>query len=166
MTLCSRGILYAHEHRQCQIYAACVMPDHVHLLFEPQIKAEDQDGKPCSGHCSEILQGIKSASAHNINKAFNQTGHVWEQESMDRMIRGQSDLEEKFHYLCRNPWDAGVVELAENYAWLWTPSASGPRAEAHVDTADEASAATAGAAVLPAQIVTLPVPGDVGHDFD
>jgi alanyl-tRNA synthetase/REP element-mobilizing transposase RayT len=156
-----KSVLYAHEHRQYQLYAACVMPDHVHLLFEPQIKAEDKDGKTVFWSLSEILQGIKSASAHNINKAFNQTGHVWEQESMDRMIRGQSDLEEKFHYICRNPWDAGVVELTENYAWLWTPGALGPRAEAHADTADEASAVTAGAAVLPAQAVTLPVPGDV-----
>src|SRR5207245_9150345 len=95
-------------------------PDHVHLLFEPQIKGEDKDGKTVFWSLSEILQGIKSASAHNINKAFNQTGHVWEQESMDRMIRGQSDLEEKFHYICRNPWDADVVPMTENYPWLWT----------------------------------------------
>ncbi len=156
-----KSVLYAHEHRQYQLYAACVMPDHVHLLFEPQIKAEDNEGKTVFWSLSEILQGIKSASAHNINKAFNQTGHVWEQESMDRMIRGQSDLEEKFHYICRNPWDAGVVELAENYAWLWTPSASGPRAEAHADTADEASAVTREARVLPAKAFVLPVLGDV-----
>jgi alanyl-tRNA synthetase len=32
-------------------------------------------------------------------------------------------LEEKFHYICRNPWDNGVVPLTENYRWLWTPDA-------------------------------------------
>ena len=38
-------------------------------------------------------------------------------------MRGDADLEEKFHYICRNPWDNGVVPLTENYLWLWTPDA-------------------------------------------
>src|SRR5262249_5548617 len=104
-----KSILYAQEHHQYELYAACVMPDHVHLLFEPQIKETSANGQSVFWSLSEILQGIKSASAHNINKTLNQTGHIWEQESMDRMIRGQSDFEEKFHYICRNPWDSGVV---------------------------------------------------------
>ncbi len=125
-----KSVLHAHEHRQYELYAACVMPDHVHLLFEPQIKQQDKEGKPVFWSLSEILQGIKSASAHNINKASKQKGFVWEKESMDRMIRGQSDMEEKFHYICRNPWDAGVVPITENYPWVWTPSGSAraPRA--------------------------------------
>ncbi len=118
-----KSILYAHEHHQYQLYVACVMPDHVHLLFEPQIKEHDKEGNPVFWSLSEILQGIKSTSAHNINKASDKTGNVWEKESMDRMIRGQSDMEEKFHYICRNPWGAGVVPQAENYPWLWTPGA-------------------------------------------
>jgi hypothetical protein len=43
------SILYAHEHRQYELYAACIMPDHVHLLFEPQIKGHDDAGQPASG---------------------------------------------------------------------------------------------------------------------
>ena len=142
-----KSILYAHEHRQIQLYAACVMPDHVHLLFEPQIKEQNQEGKPVFWPLSDILQGIKSASAHSINRAFEQTGHVWEQESMDRMIRGEADLEEKFHYICRNPWDSGVVQITEDYPWLWTPE---PRAEARVSAVDEASTAAREARALPA----------------
>ena len=143
-----KSILYADEHRQYQLYAACVMPDHVHLLFEPQIKEQDRDGKPVFWSLTEILQGIKSVSAHNINKSFGQTGHVWEQESLDRMIRGQTDLEEKFHYICRNPWEAGVVQMTENYPWVWSPE---PRAEARVGAVDEASTAAREARALPPQ---------------
>jgi alanyl-tRNA synthetase/REP element-mobilizing transposase RayT len=116
-----KSILHAHEHRQVQLYAACVMPDHVHLLFEPQIKEQDQEEKPVFWPLSEILQGIKSASAHNINQTSGRKGQVWDKESMDRMIRGDSDMAEKFQYICRNPWDGGVVPLTENYKWLWTP---------------------------------------------
>ena len=132
------SILYADEHRQYQLYAACVMPDHVHLLFEPQIKEQDKEGKPMFWSLSEILQGIKSTCAHNINKASGKKEHIWEKESMDRMIRGQSDIEEKFHYICRNPWDAGVVPQTENYPWLWTPE-GGDRAEDAVGGAPTAA---------------------------
>jgi alanine--tRNA ligase len=116
-----KSVLYAHEQRQYQLFAACVMPDHVHLLFEPQIREQDKEGKPVFWSLSEILQGIKSTSAHQINKASGRKEQVWEKESVDRMIRGQSDMEEKFHYICRNPWDSGVVPHTENYPWLWTP---------------------------------------------
>jgi alanine--tRNA ligase len=119
------SILFAHTHRQYQLFAACVMPDHVHLLFEPQIKERDKDGKPVFFSLGEILHGIKSTTAHRINEAANVTSvRVWEEESFDRLMRGDADLEEKFHYICRNPWDNGVVSLAENYRWLWTPDAS------------------------------------------
>ena len=118
-----QSVLYARENCQYQLFAACVMPDHVHLLFEPQIRAQGKDGKPVFFSLGEILHGIKSTTAHKINKAANVTGvHVWEEESFDRLMRGDADLEEKFHYICRNPWDNGIIPLTENYQWLWTPT--------------------------------------------
>jgi alanyl-tRNA synthetase len=148
-----KSVLYAHEQRQCQLYAACVMPDHVHLLFEPQIKEQNKEGKPVFWSLGEILQGIKSTSAHNINKASGKKEHIWEKESMDRMIRGQSDMEEKFHYICRNPWDAGVVPQTENYSWLWTP-AEDTHAKSAVGEAP--TAAREGACAPPEAAATLP----------
>jgi threonyl-tRNA synthetase len=117
-----KSVLYGHEHRQYQLYAACVMPDHVHILFEPQIKEQDKEGKPVFWPLPEILQGIKSTTAHRINQTTDKTGElVWDKESFDRVIRGESDLEEKFHYICKNPWDSGAARQDENYQWLWTP---------------------------------------------
>ena len=117
------SVLYGHNHRQYQLFAACIMPDHAHILIEPQIKEQDKDGKPVFFSLGEIMHGIKSTTAHRINKSAKVTGvHVWEEESFDRLMRGDSDLEEKFHYICRNPWDNGVVPLTENYHWLWTPT--------------------------------------------
>jgi alanyl-tRNA synthetase/REP element-mobilizing transposase RayT len=158
-----KSILYAQEHHQCQIYAACVMPDHVHLLLEPQIKEHDKEGRPVFWSLSDILQGIKSASAHNINRESGNKGPVWEKESMDQIIRGQSDLEEKFHYICRNPWQDGVVPVTENYPWLWTPDFSGEHTRPRVsssarsptilptakDAVDEASTAAREGACAP-----------------
>ncbi len=119
-----KSLLFGHEQRRYQLYAACIMPDHVHFLFEPQIKEQDKEGKPVFWPLTEILHSIKSFTAHEINRFEGKTGQVWENESLDRMIRGDADLEEKFHYLCRNPWNSGVVPPTENYPWLWTPDAA------------------------------------------
>ena len=56
------SLLYPHEHSQYELYAACVMPDHVHLLFESQIKENDAAGNPVFFSLSEILQAIKSST--------------------------------------------------------------------------------------------------------
>jgi REP element-mobilizing transposase RayT len=119
-----RSVLYAATHGQCELYAACVMPDHVHLLFEPQVKGTDSKGGSVFWSLPEILHGIKSSTAHRINIASGTSGTVWEKESFDRLIRSESDLQEKFGYICRNPWDAGVAAQGEDYPWLWTPDRS------------------------------------------
>jgi methionine synthase I (cobalamin-dependent)/REP element-mobilizing transposase RayT len=123
-----QSILYGHERNQYQLYVACVMPDHVHLLFEPQVKEQDAEGKTIFWSLTEILQSIKSSTAHRINKAEGAKGPVWEKESFDRLIRTERDLQEKFHYICRNPWDAGAAKQNEDYQWLWTPQRSSARA--------------------------------------
>jgi 5-methyltetrahydrofolate--homocysteine methyltransferase len=123
-----QSVLYAHEHGQYDLYTACVMPDHVHLLFEPQVKGQDAKGGSVFWPLTEILQAIKSSTAHRINKAAGTTGPVWEKEFFDRLIRSESDLHEKFHYICRNPWAAGVAAEGEDYPWLWTPDRSSAEA--------------------------------------
>jgi len=125
------SVLYGHNHGQYELYAACVMPDHLHLLFEPQVKESTDDGSPVFFSLTEILQGIKSSTAHRINKAAGRQGEqVWEKESFDRLIRSDADFEEKFNYIVRNPWEAGVVGPDEDYLWVWTPevaSAGAPK---------------------------------------
>jgi alanyl-tRNA synthetase/REP element-mobilizing transposase RayT len=138
-----KSLLFGHEGNRYQLYAACIMPDHVHFLFEPQIKEHDKEGKPVFWSLVELLHSIKSFTAHEINKLEEASGQLWENESFDRMIRGDAELEEKFHYICRNPWDSGVVPPTENYPWLWTPdfsrSAVVPTASVGVPPAESAA---------------------------
>jgi alanyl-tRNA synthetase/REP element-mobilizing transposase RayT len=122
--LVMNSIRYAQEHGWIELYAACVMPDHVHLLLEPQIKEQDSSGQPEFWPISDILQGIKSSSAHAINKNSGESGPVWEKESFDRLLRSEADLVEKFEYICRNPWENKVVGVEEDYSWLWTAERS------------------------------------------
>jgi RecG-like helicase/REP element-mobilizing transposase RayT len=131
-----------HFHNQrYELFAACVMPDHLHLLIQPWPKENDETGNVVFWPLSELLHSIKSFSAHEINKAENKTGVLWEKERFDRYVRSDRDLEEKFHYITRNPWDAGVADQDEDYPWVWTQDdearqQSSLRRDAEINTRD------------------------------
>jgi RecG-like helicase/REP element-mobilizing transposase RayT len=105
--------------RRYELYAACVMPDHVHLLIEPMIERENESGESVFFSLSKILHSIKSFTATRINKIDKTKEPLWETESFDRLIRSETDLQEKFNYITRNPWDAGVAKQNEDYPWVW-----------------------------------------------
>ena len=108
-----------------ELYAACVMPDHVHVLIEPMIEKDDEEGNPVFFSLAKICHSIKSFTANKINKIEQTSGTVWETESFDRMIRSETDLQEKFEYIVRNPWDSQVVTEEQPYRWVWEPGGRG-----------------------------------------
>jgi alanyl-tRNA synthetase/REP element-mobilizing transposase RayT len=124
-TIVLDSILYSSSLKQIHLYAACVMPDHVHLLIEPQVKSYDQDSNPTFYTLTEILQPIKSVTSHKILKERRRVlqneniTHLWEQESFDRLIRSESDLIEKYDYIIGNPVADKLVTQARDYAWSW-----------------------------------------------
>jgi alanyl-tRNA synthetase len=124
-TIVLDSILYSSSLKQIYLYAACVMPDHVHLLIEPQVKSYDQDSNPTFYTLTEILQPIKSVTSHKILKERRRVlqneniTHLWEQESFDRLIRSESDLIEKYDYIIGNPVADKLVTQARDYAWSW-----------------------------------------------
>src|SRR5438067_683235 len=118
-TIVMNALRHFHDQRY-ELFAACVMPDHVHALLQPWPKQSNPDSTPVFWTISELMHSIKSFTAHEMNKAENSQGSVWEKESFDRYIRLDRDLEEKFQYILRNPWDAHVADQNEDYPWVWT----------------------------------------------
>ena len=72
------------------LHAAVIMPDHVHLLLKP---LRDRSGWPFP--LVDILQCMKGATAHRINKAQSRSAPVWEEESFDHVLRSDESLKEK-----------------------------------------------------------------------
>jgi RecG-like helicase/REP element-mobilizing transposase RayT len=118
-TIVLNALRHFHDKRY-ELYAVCVMPDHTHLLLQPWPKEFDANNDPVFWSVAELMQSIKSFTAHEINKLQKTRGLVWEKESFDRLIRSECDLAEKFHYILRNPWEAGVARQNEDYLWVWT----------------------------------------------
>ena len=97
-----------------RLYAAVIMPDHVHLLFSPQ---RNRDGRPYP--LVDILQCLKSVTAHRINKMLRVSGPVWQEESFDHVLRSDESLQEKCEYIRQNPVRKILVIRPEEYQWLW-----------------------------------------------
>jgi RecG-like helicase/REP element-mobilizing transposase RayT len=117
-TIALDALRYFHSKRY-ELFAACVMPDHVRFLIQPWPKENDDAGNVVFWSLKELLHSIKSYSAHAINRIEGQHGGVWEKERFDRYIRSDRDLTEKFNYILRNPWDSGVAKPGEDYTWVW-----------------------------------------------
>ncbi len=96
-----------------QLYAAVVMPDHVHSLFSP---LEDQRGQPFG--LAEIMNGMRGPSAHRINRLLQRHGAVWEEEFFDRLPR-YGEFDGCVDYIVENPVKVGLVKRWEDYPWLW-----------------------------------------------
>jgi RecG-like helicase/REP element-mobilizing transposase RayT len=106
--------------KRYELFALCVMPDHVHALFQPWPKDAHGKSEPVFWSLTELMRSLKSFTARQVNKLEGTSGAVWEKETFDRFIRSDRDLEEKFHYILRNPWDSKVVGQNESYPWVWT----------------------------------------------
>jgi primosomal protein N' len=109
--------------KKIKCLAACVMPDHVHLLAQPLPVQEA--GKEGVHSLSEILHSIKSFSAHEVNKAMKRSGPVWIDESFERMIRSEADLHKTWDYIWDNPRKIGLVGPMEEYPYIWMPGPMG-----------------------------------------
>jgi len=114
------AVRYFHGNRY-ELFAASVMPDHVHLLLQPWVKEQNAKGENIFWPVGELMHSIKSFTAKKINQIEGTNGEVWEQERFDCYVRGDRDLEEKFFYILENPERAGLMNAEVGYEWVWAP---------------------------------------------
>jgi len=104
-----------HDHGvKLRLHAAVVMPDHVHLILTA---LADPTGQQYS--LLEILQSLKGASAHAVNKLLGRQGPVWQDESFDHVLRSNESLLEKIEYVRQNPVRKGLATNPRDYRWFW-----------------------------------------------
>jgi len=79
----------------------CIMPNHVHLVFE---LLEGNKG------ISKIMQSMKRISARESNTLLKRDGKFWQDESFDRLVRNNKELELIIRYVLLNSVKAGLVK--------------------------------------------------------
>jgi len=103
---------------KCRLSGFVVMPDHVHLVFTPL----EDDGGPIA--LPDVLQKVKSESAHRINRSLGRQGRVWQDESFDHVLRRTEGIAAKLEYIRLNPVRAGLVDEPLQYKWMWFEASS------------------------------------------
>jgi REP element-mobilizing transposase RayT len=114
------SILFVHKH-WCVLWGYVIMPDHSHLVIQPRPESTDLASwcdytqfYPVEG----ILGSIKKHTAREINKLRRRTGNpLWQDESYDRTVRNEKDLENLIDYIHGNPVRWKLVERPEDYPW-------------------------------------------------
>jgi putative transposase len=93
-----------------RLWAAVVMPDHVHLLLTPK---ENVQGAFFS--LSEILHSLKSFTGNRINTALNRQGTLWQEDYFNRIVRDENEFLEKWNYIRNNPVKKELCQSAEEW---------------------------------------------------
>ncbi|MDF7800180.1 TatD family hydrolase [Pontiellaceae bacterium B1224] len=86
------------------IQAWCIMPNHVHVVFQP---LEGQK-------LPDILHSWKSFSAKKANRLLERFGDFWQPEYYDHLIRDEEDFRHAVTYVLENPEKAGL----KNWPWV------------------------------------------------
>jgi|SRR5882672_680358 len=94
--------------RRYRLYAVCVMPNHVPVVFSPI----------ATSTLASILHSWKSHTAHEANLLLQRRGHFWQCEYFDHLIRDGQAFAKIVRYVLENPDRAGL----HNWPWVW-PSA-------------------------------------------
>jgi REP element-mobilizing transposase RayT len=75
-----------------------VMPNHVHAIVQPIL----------GNTLSSVVHGWKSYSAHVLRSKLRVSGAFWQEETFDRLIRNETELQRYHDYIQANPCVAGL----------------------------------------------------------
>ena len=89
------------------LVAACLMPDHLHLLMRPR----DMD-------VLRFLNTFKSWTTRLAWKAGHR-GPLWQPGMWDRTVYPGRDFDETLRYVVGNPVAAGLVDDPADWPWTW-----------------------------------------------
>lgn len=111
--------VYAHKHA-LQIWAYCLMDNHIHLLAVPETE-------------TALARGIgltNQVYTQYLNRKLNQSGRVWQNRFFSCVVGTEQYLWAVARYIERNPLKVGLAESPEAYRWS--------SAKAHLTEADDA----------------------------
>ena len=114
----------ATQKSESEIWAWCLMPNHVHLIITPS-------------HSDGLRACIANAHrryAARINARNKWTGHLW-QGRFGSVVMDEAHLYNAFAYVSLNPVRAGLVQRAQD--WKWSS------VRAHLDGIDDGLTTTA-----------------------
>lgn len=99
------GLIKAKKNGDFDIYAYCLMNNHVHLL----IKEKEEIGK--------TIKRITVGYVSWYNSKYERTGHLFQNRYKSEPVQTEGYLITVFRYIHQNPMKAGMVNKLEDYKW-------------------------------------------------
>ena len=100
------GTLKHFNQKSYKIASFVVMPNHLHVLFQPLAGTD----------LARIVQSWKGYSAREINKQMGTKGSLWQEDYWDHLIRNESHFFKVAEYIRENPVKA---RLSPDQFLLW-----------------------------------------------
>ena len=112
--------LYHHAGTKYSLWAYVIMPNHVHLVLQPdevwmkRFTAGDSERSQYEkGVLSSILHSLRSFTAKKANEVLGRTGTFWQGEAYDHRVRDNRELQRIIYYVENNPVKAGLARNPE-----------------------------------------------------
>ena len=90
---------------QFEIYAYCLMNNHVHLVI-----------KDSSLQISQIMKKINLSYAKYFNEVYNRTGHLFQGRYLSKMVQEEGYFKQLCRYIHKNPEKANIESMSK-YTW-------------------------------------------------
>jgi putative transposase len=89
-----------------EIYAYCLMSNHVHLLM-----------KEAGDSIQRFMKRVGVSYVYYFNKKYDRVGHLFQDRYRSEVIDSEQYLLACARYIHNNPVTAGLVEYPEDYYW-------------------------------------------------
>jgi REP-associated tyrosine transposase len=97
------------------LHAYCVMPNHVHAVFQPLPEADGRE-RPLFA----ILHSLKRYTARQANQVLKRQGAFWQHESYDHVVRDDEEWQRIVNYVLNNPVAAGLAQSRADWEWSYS----------------------------------------------
>ena len=100
-----KEIINVKEKYQCELYAYCMMPNHVHMIIYD-----------VSNKISKIMQSIAVSYASYFSKKYEKVGHLFQNRFLSKNVETREYLLDLVRYIHQNPSKAGIENI-DKYKW-------------------------------------------------
>lgn len=111
-----KGSIHYRDGKDYELYAYCIMPNHVHMVFKHLSDISYQKKSDNHFPVTNIMESLKKFTARRGNMILNRTGQAfWQAESYDHVIRDSDELERVIRYTIYNPVKAKLAETWKDW---------------------------------------------------
>jgi len=107
---CAEILIAEIERLEEPICAWCLMPDHLHVLINPE--GEEKN-------LLSFVKMLKGRTARRINELYGKR-NIWQESFYDHILRKDEGIKAVSLYILNNPVRKGVTDEWQKYPYSWS----------------------------------------------